>query len=51
MKIAPYFALGQFSTQTLGTSLVLLPFSASNFLGLWLARGRRPSCSTKSPMC
>jgi len=39
MKIVPYFALGQFSTQTLGTSLVLLPFAvASNFVGLWLAR-------------
>ena len=39
MKVVPYFALGQFSTQTLGTSLVLLPFAvASNFVGLWLAR-------------
>jgi uncharacterized membrane protein YfcA len=39
MKLVPYFALGQFSTQTLGTSLVLLPFAvASNFVGLWLAR-------------
>jgi uncharacterized membrane protein YfcA len=39
MKLVPYIALGQFSTRTLGTSLVLLPFAvASNFLGLWLAR-------------
>jgi uncharacterized protein len=39
MKLVPYFALGQFSTQTLATSAVLLPFAiASNFLGLWLAR-------------
>jgi uncharacterized protein len=39
MKLVPYFALGQFSTRTLATSVVLLPFAvASNFLGLWLAR-------------
>src|SRR5262245_7397386 len=39
MKLVPYFALGQFSTRTLATSLVLLPFAvATNFLGLWLAR-------------
>lgn len=39
MKVAPYFALGQFSTSTLGTSLVLLPLAvATNFLGIWLAR-------------
>jgi uncharacterized membrane protein YfcA len=39
MKIAPYTALGQFSTRTLGTSLILLPLAiASNLLGLWLAR-------------
>jgi len=39
MKLVPYFALGQFSTQTLATSAVLLPFAiASNFFGLWLAR-------------
>jgi uncharacterized membrane protein YfcA len=39
MKLVPYVALGQFSTRTLGTSLVLLPFAvASNFVGLWLAR-------------
>jgi uncharacterized protein len=39
MKLVPYFALGQFSTQTLATSAVLLPFAiATNFLGLWLAR-------------
>ena len=39
MKIAPYAALGQFSTRTLATSLVLLPRAiASNLFGLWLAR-------------
>ena len=39
MKLVPYFALGQFSTAELGTSLVLFPLAiASNFLGLWLVR-------------
>ncbi|HEY1364851.1 MAG TPA: sulfite exporter TauE/SafE family protein [Xanthobacteraceae bacterium] len=39
MKLVPYFALGQFSAETLATSAVLLPFAiAANFLGLWLAR-------------
>ena len=39
MKIVPYFALGQFSTRTLATSVLLLPLAvAANFLGLWLAR-------------
>src|SRR5262249_57765239 len=39
MKIAPYFALGQFSTRTLATSALLLPLAvATNLLGLWLAR-------------
>src|SRR5262249_33616841 len=39
MKLVPYFALGQFSSRTLATSAVLLPFAvATNFLGLWLAR-------------
>ena len=39
MKVVPYFALGHFSTATLGTSLLLLPFAiATNFFGLWLAR-------------
>ena len=39
MKLVPYFALGQFSPETLATSAVLLPFAiAANFLGLWLAR-------------
>jgi len=43
MKLAPYFALGQFSPRTLATPAVLLPFAvATNFLGLWLAR-RTPS--------
>ena len=39
MKLVPYFALGQFSSRTFATSLVLLPLAiAANFLGLWLAR-------------
>jgi uncharacterized protein len=39
MKIAPYFALGQFSARTLATSFLLLPLAiASNLFGLWLAR-------------
>jgi uncharacterized membrane protein YfcA len=39
MKLVPYFALGQFSSRTLATSVVLLPFAiVSNFAGLWLAR-------------
>ena len=39
MKIAPYFALGQFSARTLATSALLLPLAvATNVLGLWLAR-------------
>ena len=39
MKLAPYMALGQFSTESLGTSMVLLPIAvATNFLGIWLVR-------------
>ena len=39
MKVAPYLALGQFSTKTLATSVVLLPVAvATNFLGIWLVR-------------
>ena len=39
MKVIPYLALGQLSTETLGTSLVLLPGAiATNIFGLWLAR-------------
>jgi uncharacterized membrane protein YfcA len=39
MKLAPYFALGQFSPRTLATSSALLPLAiASNVLGLWLGR-------------
>jgi uncharacterized membrane protein YfcA len=39
MKVAPYMALGQFSTQGLGTSAALLPLAvATNFLGIWLVR-------------
>jgi uncharacterized membrane protein YfcA len=39
LKVIPYFALGQFSTQGLGTSLVLLPLAiATNLLGFWAVR-------------
>ena len=39
MKVAPYLALGQFSTKGLGTSLALLPLAlAANQLGFWLVR-------------
>jgi uncharacterized membrane protein YfcA len=35
-KVVPYFALGQFSTKGMGTSLVLLPLAmATNMLGFW----------------
>jgi uncharacterized protein len=38
-KLAPYVALGQFSTDGLATSAVLLPVAiAGNFLGVWLVR-------------
>jgi uncharacterized membrane protein YfcA len=39
LKVGPYFALGQFSSQGLGTSAVLLPLAVvTNFLGIWLVR-------------
>ena len=39
LKVVPYVALGQFSGQGLGTSLVLLPLAiAANVLGFWLVR-------------
>ena len=39
MKLVPFFALGQFSTTNIKTSLVLMPFAvATNFLGVWLVR-------------
>jgi len=39
MKIVPYFALGQFTTQNFATSLALLPIAATtNALGIWLVR-------------
>ena len=38
-KVIPYFALGQFSTKGLGTSVVLLPLAmATNMLGFWVVR-------------
>src|ERR1051326_7294365 len=39
MKVVPYFALGQFSTAGLATSLVLFPLAiATNIIGIWLVR-------------
>jgi len=39
LKVVPYLALGQFSTQGLGASVVLLPLAVvTNFLGIWLVR-------------
>jgi uncharacterized protein len=39
LKVGPYVALGQFSTQGLGTSAALLPLAVvTNFLGIWLVR-------------
>lgn len=39
MKIVPYFMLGQFSSQNLATSLVLLPLAIlANFAGIWLVK-------------
>jgi uncharacterized membrane protein YfcA len=39
MKLIPFFALGQFSTANIKTSLVLMPLAvATNFLGVWLVR-------------
>jgi uncharacterized membrane protein YfcA len=39
MKVAPYLALGQFSTAGLVTSVALFPLAiVSNYLGVWLVR-------------
>jgi uncharacterized membrane protein YfcA len=39
LKVVPYFALGQFTTSGIGTSLALLPLAiAANFFGFWLVR-------------
>ena len=39
LKVVPYFALGQFSTKGLATSLLLLPLAmATNMLGFWVVR-------------
>jgi uncharacterized protein len=39
LKVGPYFALGQFSSQGLGTSAALLPLAVvTNLLGIWLVR-------------
>ena len=39
IKLVPYFLLGQFSTENLATSAVLVPFAIlTNLLGIWLVR-------------
>lgn len=39
LKVVPYFALGQFSSEGIGTSALLLPVAvATNFFGIWLVR-------------
>jgi uncharacterized membrane protein YfcA len=39
MKLVPFFALGQFSSANIKTSLVLIPLAAAtNLLGVWLVR-------------
>lgn len=39
IKVIPYFALGQFSSAGLATSIALVPLAiATNFLGIWLLR-------------
>jgi uncharacterized membrane protein YfcA len=39
LKIGPYFALGQFTTENFATSVALLPIAiAANFAGVWLVR-------------
>jgi uncharacterized membrane protein YfcA len=39
MKVAPYLALGEFSRETLGISVLLVPVAiATNFAGFWLVR-------------
>ncbi|WP_210209488.1 sulfite exporter TauE/SafE family protein [Undibacter mobilis] len=39
IKVVPYFALGNFTTKSLGTSLVLLPLAmVTNWLGFWLVK-------------
>lgn len=39
IKLLPYFALGQFSTQNLQTSLILLPLAPiATLTGIWLVR-------------
>ena len=39
LKVIPYFALGQFSTKGMATSVVLLPLAmATNMLGFWVVR-------------
>ena len=51
LKVVPYFALGQFSTKGLGTSLVLLPLAMlTNMLGFWVVRSHAAGAFHKSTM-
>lgn len=44
MRIVPYIALGQLTTQTFTTALMLLPLAvATNVLGVWLVRRTSPT--------
>jgi len=44
IKVGPYFLLGQFSTENLGTSSVLFPIAlVSTLAGVWLVRRIEPS--------
>jgi len=39
LKVVPYFALGQFSSQNFAMSLMLIPVAtAANYLGVWLVK-------------
>jgi uncharacterized protein len=43
VKVVPYFFLGQFSTQTLWTSAILLPLAPlATLFGVWLVKRIRP---------
>jgi len=44
IKVGPYFLLGQFSTENLGTSSVLFPIAlVSTLAGVWLVRRIEPA--------
>ncbi|HLH86884.1 MAG TPA: hypothetical protein VKX28_00385 [Xanthobacteraceae bacterium] len=48
MKVAPYLALGQFSTATLATAALLPLAVPTNLAGIRLVRVSRSRCSTGS---